>query len=81
MIQVTIAEAQARLPELLELVRAGEGMEIYGDSAWMFRVCAIPPLPSPEEGRPATGFGSCRGMIWVADDFDAPLDEMREYME
>ncbi len=25
--------------------------------------------------------GSCKGMIWMADDFDAPLEELREYME
>jgi antitoxin (DNA-binding transcriptional repressor) of toxin-antitoxin stability system len=81
MIQVTIAEARARLPELLELVQAGEGMEIYAASGWIFRVGAVAPNPPPEEGRPVSGFGCCRGQIWMADDFDAPLDEMREYME
>ena len=25
--------------------------------------------------------GCMEGMIWMADDFDAPLEEMREYME
>jgi antitoxin (DNA-binding transcriptional repressor) of toxin-antitoxin stability system len=80
MIQVTIVEAQKRLPELLAMLRAGEGMEIYADDGWIFRVGAVPPLPATDE-RPATGFGCCRGMIWMADDFDAPLDEMREYME
>lgn len=33
----------------------------------------------------ATGFkpdfGCAKGKIWIADDFDEPLDEMREYME
>ena len=24
--------------------------------------------------------GSMKGKIWMADDFDAPLDEMKEYM-
>jgi antitoxin (DNA-binding transcriptional repressor) of toxin-antitoxin stability system len=81
MLQVTIAEAQARLPELLAMVQAGEGLEIYADSGWTFRVAALPPNPPPEEGRPDSGFGCCRGLIWMADDFDAPLDEMREYTE
>jgi antitoxin (DNA-binding transcriptional repressor) of toxin-antitoxin stability system len=80
MIQVTIAEAQQRLPELLASVRAGEGLEIYGEDGWTFRVGALPPLP-PDSERPTSGFGCCRGMIWMADDFDAPLDEMREYLE
>ena len=26
-------------------------------------------------------FGCMKGRTWVADDFDAPLEEMREYME
>ncbi len=25
-------------------------------------------------------FGIWRGEIWMADDFDAPLDDMQEYM-
>jgi antitoxin (DNA-binding transcriptional repressor) of toxin-antitoxin stability system len=80
MIQVTIDEAQRRLPELLALVKAGEGMEISDDTGWIYRVGALPPLPDDGD-RPETGFGCLRGKIWMADDFDAPLDEMREYME
>ncbi len=38
------------------------------------------PTPAAEEARPATGFGCCRGMIWMADDFDAhhrdPIDRL-----
>ena len=26
-------------------------------------------------------FGSGKGKMWIADDFDAPLEELREYME
>ena len=26
-------------------------------------------------------FGEWSGKIWMSDDFDAPLEEMREYME
>ena len=26
-------------------------------------------------------FGEWSGEIWMADDFDAPIEEMREYME
>ena len=26
-------------------------------------------------------FGSMKGRIWMADDFDAPLEDMKEYME
>lgn len=26
------------------------------------------------------GLGSLKGQIWMADDFDAPLDDLQEYM-
>jgi len=26
-------------------------------------------------------FGSMKGKVWMAEDFDAPLDDFREYME
>ncbi len=25
-------------------------------------------------------FGSLKGKLWIADDFDAPIDEMKDYM-
>ncbi|MFP4692265.1 MAG: DUF2281 domain-containing protein [Halothece sp.] len=25
--------------------------------------------------------GSAKGMVWMSDDFDAPLEEFKEYME
>jgi len=28
-----------------------------------------------------TGFGCLKGQIWIADDFDAPLDCFKEYMQ
>ena len=31
--------------------------------------------------KPRPIFGSGRGKMWIADDFDAPLDELKEYME
>jgi DNA-damage-inducible protein J len=29
----------------------------------------------------AYGRGSMKGRMWMADDFDAPLDDFKEYME
>ena len=31
--------------------------------------------------RPPFEYGSMSGKIWIADDFDAPLDDFKEYME
>ena len=31
--------------------------------------------------RPPFEYGSMPGKMWIADDFDAPLDDFKEYME
>jgi hypothetical protein len=33
------------------------------------------------EAKPRPIFGSGKGKMWIADDFDAPLEELKEYME
>jgi len=41
-------------------------------------VARLVPIESPK--RKSTR-GDMKGKIWMADDFDAPLDVMKEYME
>ena len=36
----------------------------------------VPETPSNKRG----GLGIWKGKIWIADDFDAPLDDLQEYM-
>ena len=85
MIQVTLPDAQSRLPELLAVAETGEEVEIRTEAGRSFRLTVQPPAPadgvsdSAWPGFPAAG--SCKGMIWMADDFDAPLEEFRVYME
>lgn len=49
-------------------------------------VAPPPSLPCPLPNGPPSGpeprrLGWAKGLIHVADDFDAPLEEFREYME
>ena len=37
--------------------------------------------PDKTAVRPPFEFGSMAGKVWMADDFDAPLDDFKEYME
>jgi len=39
------------------------------------------PHPAEVSVSPLKGFGCLKGKIWMADNFDAPLDDFREYME
>ena len=82
MIQLTANEAQARLPELLNAARRGETVEIQ-ENGCTFRLTALQPT-SPRPRPPVTGApkaGRLKGMFVVPDDFDEPLEELREYME
>ena len=36
--------------------------------------------PSATEPRPPRKAGSAKGLVWMRDDFDAPLDDFAEYM-
>ncbi len=36
---------------------------------------------SPATIKPKRTAGSTKGMIWMADDFNEPLEDFREYME
>ncbi|MBW4553240.1 MAG: DUF2281 domain-containing protein [Aphanocapsa sp. GSE-SYN-MK-11-07L] len=36
----------------------------------------VPETPSNKRG----GLGIWQGKVWIADDFDAPLDDFQEYM-
>jgi antitoxin (DNA-binding transcriptional repressor) of toxin-antitoxin stability system len=76
--EVTLAEAQQRLHELLAAAEAGESVAIRGPSGREFRLTAVRPRP-PVTGIPKAG--SCRGVFVVPTDFKAPLDELREYVE
>jgi antitoxin (DNA-binding transcriptional repressor) of toxin-antitoxin stability system len=79
---VTVQEAQQQLPELLAAVGAGETVSILGADGRTFQL-ALPahvPVINPQwPGYPHPG--SAKGLINVPDEFDEPLEELKEYME
>ena len=82
MIQVTVAEAQKRLPELLALVETGESVEIQPESGELFLLVHKPKHDSGAAAWPGyPKAGSLKGKIWMSDGFDEPLEGFREYME
>ncbi|MEI6043955.1 MAG: type II toxin-antitoxin system prevent-host-death family antitoxin [Chloroflexota bacterium] len=66
-------EAKARLFDLIEAALKGEEVYIAKDGQ---RVISLVPVELPKAHRQ---FGSAKGLIVMADDFDAPLDEFSEY--
>jgi prevent-host-death family protein len=79
MTQITLEDAGAQLSRLIQVVRMGEEVVITQNSLPVARLVSIPELAPTEKPRPQ--FGSARGLIELADDFDAPLEDFKEYME
>lgn len=75
MSSVALEEAQARLPELLERLQPGEEIIITLDGQPLAQVKKVQRTAWPCKS------GSARGRIHMASDFDAPLEEFKEYME
>ena len=74
---VSLADAQARLPELIAKVEAGDEVVITRDGTPVARL--VSEAGSAPEG---PKLGTMKGsVLYMAPDFDAPLEDFREYME
>jgi prevent-host-death family protein len=75
---VSIQEAQARLLELIRGLTPGEEVTITEDNQ---PVARLVPAGSPRL-RPPRRLGTLRGtVLHMAPDFDAPLEDFKEYTE
>jgi antitoxin (DNA-binding transcriptional repressor) of toxin-antitoxin stability system len=72
MAPISVEEAQHRLPELMDEAAGGEEVVIARADGTAFRLV---PMESPPRPR----FGSARGLFTMADDFDAPLEDFKDY--
>lgn len=76
-ITITLEEAQAKLKELVHQLAPGDEIIITENHRTVARLRsgAEQPINRPQ---PGLGKGS---ILYMAPDFDEPLDEMREYSE
>lgn len=74
---ITVEEAQAKLKELIHQLAPGDEVIITEDQQPVAKLVGEQPKPKQRPGP-----GLCKGMItYMAPDFDAPLEDMKEYME
>jgi antitoxin (DNA-binding transcriptional repressor) of toxin-antitoxin stability system len=73
--QVTLDEAKTRLDDLIDAALRGDTVSIMADEK---RAVQLVPIVRGEHLRQ---FGSAKGLIQMSDDFDAPLEDFKEYME
>jgi len=74
--QVNIHEAKTQLSRLIQEALNGTEVIIARDNKPLVRLQVLP------EARPERRIGGAKGMVlFMAPDFDAPLEDFAEYME
>jgi antitoxin (DNA-binding transcriptional repressor) of toxin-antitoxin stability system len=73
--QVSIEEAKTTLPDLIEEAVGGDEVLIAKDAQHIVRLVPVSGT------KPVPQFGSAKGLIAMADDFDAPLEDFDDYAE
>lgn len=74
MATVTLEDAQARLPELIEQLTDGTDVLITRGEQPIARL--VPVVTA----RPRPRFGSCKGMLTIVSDDEEHLKDFAEYM-
>lgn len=78
-ITMSLDDAQSRLKELIHRLAPGDEVILTENEQPVAKLVGQ-AAPPPKPPRPEPGWG--RDMILdIAPDFDAPLEEMKEYME
>ena len=73
--QVNFTEAKRRLRDLIDAALRGETVLITQEDK---KVVQLVPVTA---AKPHPQFGSAKGLIEMADDFDEPVDDFAEYMQ
>ncbi len=78
MTYATLGDADSQLAQLVNQISKNEEVTVLRDHTAIAKVVLL-PMEEPKELRP--GFGSGKyALIYMADDFDAPLEDFKDYM-
>ena len=70
---VELKEAEGRLAELIAEVASGEEVIIMREDGAAFKIVPVTPLALHPT------FGSAKGLVKMAEDFDEPLEDFQTY--
>jgi len=76
MASVTMEEAQANLPQLIDAMNPGEEVVITKEGQPLAQI-----KKSERTSWPCQAGSYRKAEFWMAPDFDAPLDDFKEYMK
>ena len=73
--QVSVEEAKTSLPDLIDAAVSGDEVVIAKDPQHVVKlVPVVAAKASPQ-------FGSAKGLIVLAEDFDEAIEDLEDYME
>jgi antitoxin (DNA-binding transcriptional repressor) of toxin-antitoxin stability system len=76
---ITVEDAQANLKQIIHQLAPGDEVVITENQQPVAKLVSEQSLAA-RPSRP--GPGVCKGeIVYMAQDFDAPLDDLKEYME
>ncbi len=78
MTTISIEEAQAKLPDLIHRLHSGDEVVITENNQPVARLVPTAAEPRQKARQPGILRGS---VVYMAPNFDAPLEEFRDYME
>lgn len=73
---INLTEASEQLPKLVDAALSGEEIVIQKDDQTAVKLVVV-PLSKQEKRRRL--FGIAKGQITMSDDFDAPLEDFKDY--
>jgi len=74
MVQVDLKEAPSMLIDLVDKVLQGESVFIRKDENQIIQLVSV------AKSHRKSQFGRAKGLIEMADDFDEPLEDFKDYM-
>ena len=74
MVVVNYEDAKAKLSDLIEAAMRGDKVVITKNGQQVIQLVPMKPVHRHRK------FGSAKGKIIIAKDFDEPLEDFREYM-
>ena len=73
---VSLDDAQSRLREIVTALQPGEEVVLTDNGQPLARL-----VRAERDSWPCKAGSAKDSILWIAPDFDAPLDELKEYME
>jgi prevent-host-death family protein len=78
MTTISLAEAQRQLAEIVHQLTPGDEVVLTENNQPVARLVAVEAHQTKEPRQPGTLRGT---VLYMAPDFDAPLDDLKEYMK